>query len=89
MLARDPTYMFDSELFSSQGNLFWSDIYHEGMVQDEAYSYVGEWGVCVCVHAWGGLGMAQGAGCAFSWSDIYHEGMVQDEAYSSGLLLRG
>ncbi|GBF90801.1 hypothetical protein Rsub_03102 [Raphidocelis subcapitata] len=40
-LLRDPAYLFDSPEYRAFGNLFWGDIYSEGMVRDEAYDYVG------------------------------------------------
>lgn len=39
---RDPSYMFDEPEFRQGGNLFWGDIYGEGMFKDEAFDYVGE-----------------------------------------------
>ena len=40
-LLRDPAYLFDSPEYRAFGNLFWGDIYSEGMVRDEAYDSVG------------------------------------------------
>lgn len=40
--ARDPAYLFDSREFVEAGNLFWGDIYNEGLVKyDESADYVG------------------------------------------------
>jgi len=41
--VRDPRYLFDSPQFQRYGNLFWGDIYSEGLVKQEAADYVGEW----------------------------------------------
>ncbi|KAI8472516.1 MAG: mannosyltransferase putative-domain-containing protein [Monoraphidium minutum] len=41
VLAKDPEYMFDTPEFVEYGNLFWADIYSDGMVKKEAYDYVG------------------------------------------------
>jgi hypothetical protein len=40
-LLRDPSYLFDTPEYRAYGNLFFGDIYSEGMVKDEAYDYVG------------------------------------------------
>lgn len=34
--ARDPSYLFDLEEYRAGGNLFWGDIYNEGLVKAEA-----------------------------------------------------
>lgn len=41
-LARDPSYLFESEEFEESGALLWGDIYSEGLVKPEAAEYVGE-----------------------------------------------
>jgi hypothetical protein len=40
-LLKDPEYLFGTPEFRKYGNLFWGDIYSEGLVKVEAYDYVG------------------------------------------------
>ncbi len=43
VLARDPSYLFDSPEFKKYGNLFWGDIYNEGLIKEkEVAEYLGE-----------------------------------------------
>lgn len=53
MFLHDPAIAFDGPAYRRFGNMFWSDIYHEGMNKDEAFEYVGVWAcwACLCLSA--------------------------------------
>jgi alpha 1,2-mannosyltransferase len=41
ILAKDPTFMFDSPGFVKHGNWFWGDVWGTGLIKDKVFSYVG------------------------------------------------
>ncbi len=38
---RDPTHMFDDPQYKAHGALFWPDIYSDGMLNEDAYAWMG------------------------------------------------